>query len=95
MTYLYDFGDGWEHSVTLEKRLLPDIQLRRPRCIGGQNACPPEDVGCPVGYMNYLEALLDPQHEEHQDMLNWRGPGFHPAKFSVAIAESRLQAEFG
>ena len=63
LIYLYDFGDGWQHTVTLEQRLPPDLSLRRPTCIAGDNACPPEDVGVPGGYMNYLEAVLDPQHE--------------------------------
>ncbi len=91
LIYLYDFGDGWQHTVTLEQRLPPDLSLRRPTCIAGDNACPPEDVGVPGGYMNYLEAVLDPQHEEHEEMIEWRGPGFHPSRFSIDEANAQLQ----
>ncbi len=91
LIYLYDFGDGWQHTVTLEQRLPPDLSLRRPTCIAGDNACPPEDVGGPGGYMNYLEAVLDPQHEEHEEMIEWRGPGFHPSRFSIDEANAQLQ----
>ncbi len=91
MSYLYDFGDGWQHTITLEARLPADPTLRRPTCVAGENACPPEDVGGPGGYMHYLEAVLDPQHEEHSEMIEWRGPGFHPSHFSIDMAETRLQ----
>lgn len=91
LLYLYDFGDSWQHTVTLEDRLPPDLSLRRPTCIAGEYACPPEDVGGPGGYMHYLEAVLDPQHEEHEEMIEWRGPGFHPSRFSIDEANAQLQ----
>ena len=90
LSYTYDFGDSWHHTVTREAQLAPDLTMRRPRCIAGENACPPEDVGGPPGYMQYLEAILDPKHPQHSEMIEWRGPGFHPKKFSVDDAEARL-----
>lgn len=95
MSYLYDFGDSWHHTITLEERLPPNLQMRRPMCIAGENACPPEDVGGHGGYMNYLEAVLDPLHEEHEEMIEWRGSGFHPSHFSIDAVEARLQRELG
>lgn len=47
--YLYDFGDSWEHSVTVEKVLAPSEQ-KCPVCVGGEMACPPEDCGGTYGY---------------------------------------------
>src|SRR5512145_790286 len=41
----YDFGDSWQHTLTLEKILPPDAYKRLPLCLGGNRACPPEDVG--------------------------------------------------
>lgn len=90
IAYLYDFGDGWQHTITLVKRLPPDLKFRRPRCIAGENACPPEDVGGPPGYLHYLEAVLDPAHEEHADMIEWRGAGFDPTRFDIARAEADI-----
>jgi len=95
MSYHYDFGDSWHHTITLEERLPADLRLRRPSCVGGENACPPEDVGGPGGYMHYLEAVLDSQHEEHSEMVKWRGPGFHPSRFSIDMAEERMQRYLG
>jgi hypothetical protein len=60
-------------------------------CLDGQGACPPEDVGGIGGYEQFLEALADPLHEEHDDMLVWVGFRFDPAVFSVASANVALQ----
>ena len=75
--YLYDFGDRWEHSVEVEDvGLIPEqVAITRfPACIGGQGACPPEDCGGPLGYANLLQALIDPDHHEHEQQLRCYGP---------------------
>ena len=41
ITYTYDFGDGWEHSIVLEKRLPSDPEAVYPVCLDGRLACPP------------------------------------------------------
>ena len=76
--YLYDFGDGREHRVTVEKILPPAPGLKLPQCSDGANACPPEDVGGPPGYNEFLQAINDPSHEEHESMLDWCGGSFDP-----------------
>ncbi len=80
--YLYDFGDGWEHDVLLEAIVMPEPEGKYPVCLAGERAAPPEDVGGVPGYENYREALRDPAHEEHEDLLAWRGP-FDPEAFSA------------
>ena len=52
-TYVYDFGDSWIHEMTVVKILSPEQGVRYPRCISGQGACPPEDVGGPWGYEEF------------------------------------------
>ena len=59
-------------------------------CVGGENACPPEDVGGPPGYQYFLEAITDPTHEEHADMLAWCGDGFDPTEFDIEIVNRKL-----
>jgi hypothetical protein len=81
--YLYDFGDSWEHDLVLEAILLPETATQYPTCIGGERRTPPEDVGGTPGYEEYLVVLTDPEHEEHANMLRWRGP-FDPEAFSAA-----------
>ena len=84
--YCYDFGDGWEHDILLEK-VLPierGTKLELPQCTAGRRACPPEDCGGEPGYLNLLEVLADPKHEEHESMLEWVGGHYDPAAFDPA-----------
>jgi hypothetical protein len=67
--YIYDFGDDWYHTITLELRTLEKISSAD--CIDGKGKCPPENCGGPWGYKNLLKILAEPAHEEHIDMLNW------------------------
>lgn len=87
-TAVMDYGsDGWLHDITLVKIRERD-QKYYPKCIGGENACPPEDCGGSDGYRNLLEALKDPKHEEHKDMKEWMDDmgykKFNPTKFKVS-----------
>jgi len=88
--YVYDFGDDWEHKIKIEK-VLPTDACAVPICIGGANACPPEDVGGRYGYADFLEAIADPAHPEHRDLLDWRGGTFDPKAFDPDVIDRRLQ----
>jgi hypothetical protein len=90
LSYEYDFGDSWEHDVILEAITQPEVAIQYPICFAGARACPPEDVGGLSGYDHYLKAIADPQHEEHQEMIDWRGEGFDPVAFNLAAVNSRL-----
>ena len=89
-TYEYDFGDGWQHEIVLEKTLEPEPKVKYPRCIEGKRACPPEDCGGPWGYSDYLAAIADPMHEQHEEMLEWRGP-FDPEAFDAKKATKEMR----
>lgn len=89
-TYEYDFGDGWTHDVVLEKTLVPDPEVSYPVCLDGQRACPPEDVGGAFGYEEFLEALADADHEEHESYLEWVGGEFDPEAFDIEEANHLL-----
>ncbi|MDX2151807.1 MAG: plasmid pRiA4b ORF-3 family protein [Bryobacteraceae bacterium] len=91
--YAYDFGDGWKHDVLLEAILLPQPQTFYPCCIAGARNVPPEDVGGPFAYAGYLEALSDPSHQEHDDLLAWRGP-FDPEEFALERINASLKRSF-
>jgi hypothetical protein len=81
--YVYDFGDGWTHVLTVEKVLAPEPGVRYPRCVSGRRACPPEDVGGPWGYDGFLEVMGDPNHPEHDERTKWAGGPFDPAAFDI------------
>jgi hypothetical protein len=70
--YLYDFGDNWEHKITIEDMDFKPENLEKPiYCIKGEGMCPPEDIGGVFGFENFCEIMADPNHEEHADMKEW------------------------
>lgn len=83
MLYLYDFGDGWEHVIELEKIIVGDKTSSKPRCIAGKRACPPEDCGGIYGYYDLLVAIKDPDHPEHENMIEWLGGDLDSEFFDV------------
>ncbi len=89
-SYLYDFGDSWEHVIQVAKVLQADPKAKYPRCVKGERACPPEDCGGSWGYADLLEALKNPEHEEHEEMLEWLGGGFDPEAFDLKAANREL-----
>ena len=90
MAYEYDFGDSWRHTILLEEVVALDDAIARPRCIGGARACPPEDCGGIPGYQAFLEAVLDPFHPEHRELLAWAGGRFDPAAFNLDAVNRKL-----
>jgi hypothetical protein len=95
LVYEYDFGDSWEHDVVLEAMEPARPGVRYPRAIGGKRACPPEDVGGPPGYEEFLRALGDPSHEDHESMLTWVGGRFGPEDFDLIAANDRVPKRRG
>jgi len=81
--YTYDFGDSWEHSIVLEKRLPSAPSIAYPICTDGQLACPPEDCGGIGGFYDLLDALRDPAHEEHKELQDWVGADYDPEALSI------------
>jgi len=80
--YTYDFGDNWEHKIELEKILPREKSVKYPICVKGRRACPPEDCGGIWGYEEFLEAMKDPKHEQHKEMMDWIGGKFDPEHFN-------------
>lgn len=93
--YEYDFGDGWQHEVLLEKISESEKSVEYPICIGGKRQCPPEDCGGTGGYYHLLEILADPKHKEHEDMLEWLGlenaDEYDPEEFDVDVVNEVLR----
>jgi hypothetical protein len=89
--YEYDFGDGWQHQVTVEKLLPPDTKLKHPVCLAGANACPPDDCGGIPGYYNLLQILADPKHDEHESMMEWIGGKWDAGHFDVDEVNAALK----
>ena len=89
--YTYDFGDNWEHIITVEKiePARPDIEY--PICIKGKRNAPPEDCGGTPGYYNLLEILADPLNQEYSEMKDWVGEDYDPEFFSVEDCNKQIK----
>lgn len=81
--YDYDFGDGWEHTLTLEAIVQRQRHTKYPICLSGARACPPEDCGGVGGYEGVLAVIRDPDHEEYESTLEWLGAEFDPERFDA------------
>ena len=92
--FRYDFGDGWEHRVIVTDR-LPTAGRIRPACLAGRGACPPEDVGGPCGYADFLKAIADPRHARHAELLQWCGGRFDAEAFEAAEVDQLFASLHG
>ncbi|PKQ14877.1 MAG: hypothetical protein CVT67_12055 [Actinobacteria bacterium HGW-Actinobacteria-7] len=88
--YEYDFGDGWEHEIVIESLGEPVSGANYPRCTAGERACPPEDCGGIHGFAEFVEAMADPRHPEHEAMRAWYGGEFDPAAFRAEQTSALL-----
>jgi hypothetical protein len=90
--YVYDFGDGWEHTVILEKILDVDPSVKYPKCIAGARACPPEDCGNYPGYKKICEIMKDPTDPEYESTLEWLcNKKYNPEEFYLLKADIRVK----
>ena len=78
LTCIYDFGDGWEHTIKVERLADPAPGALYPCLIEVSGRCPPEDCGGPWGYAEMLEAIADPKHERHAELTEWIADEFDP-----------------
>jgi Plasmid pRiA4b ORF-3-like protein len=88
--YTYDFGDSWEHSILVEKILPLDQKVSYPLCIKAKRACPPEDCGGAWGYLEFLEAIQNPSHPEHESFLEWVEGSFDSEQSDLYEINQRL-----
>lgn len=91
LRYVYDFGDYWDHRITVEKKLAPDPVLGLPFCVGGACATPPEDCGGVPGYTDFVKAMADPDDPEHAHLAAWIGAEtWDPKVFDSMEVNDRL-----
>jgi hypothetical protein len=71
LSYIYDFGDNWEHTIKIERIAPAAPGAVYPNLLDATGNCPPEDVGGYPGYMELLEAKADPGHERRAELEDW------------------------
>jgi hypothetical protein len=89
LVYLYDFGDDWQHEVTVEKAMVKPAGTY-PRVVAGRNACPPEDCGGPWGYADLVKTLASRRTARRRELIEWLGGPFDPKHFDLEEANERL-----
>ena len=90
--YAYDYGDGWEHKVKVVKTIA-NSTLVAPQLVDGAGDAPPEDVGGPGGFEEFLQIVSDPKDPEHEDMLAWaESQNAHP--FDLTQKQNELSDHF-
>jgi hypothetical protein len=90
LNYTYDFGDNWRHKILLEK-ILPAGTISRPICVDGRRRRPPEDVGGPSGYEEFLNISFEPEHEDSRRFREWAGGTFHAEEFDLKAVNDVLE----
>jgi hypothetical protein len=100
LLYVYDFGDDWQHAVMYEGPAPKERGVTYPSYVSGARRCPPEDCGGPHGYAELLDAIRDPTHERHDELLEWLGGSFDADLFRASDVrfddpKKRLKRAFG
>jgi len=89
-SYTYDFGDNWQHSITIETVAAADPAIDYPRFIEGARRAPPEDVGGVPGFEEFLEAMTKPRHPERKRLITWYGRIFDPEDIDLPSVNARV-----
>lgn len=90
--YIYDFGDDWQHRVVVNGGLVSEEAGSASLCIAGARSAPPEDVGGPPGYEDFLAAWKSPKHPEHGAVRRWAGRSFDPERFDLEKVNKSIRA---
>jgi hypothetical protein len=93
--YEYDFDSSWRHEILFEGCPPAEDGRQYPYCVEGQHACPPEDVGGPAGYAQFVRAISDPEHPRHLELRQWVGRPFHPETFDPELATREMRYRWG
>lgn len=96
LDYTYDMGDNWHHTIVIEAVEPGQPDTKYPRYIDGARRCPPEDCGGTPGFENFLDAIANPKHEDHAELIEWYdacyGGTYHPETIDELIAKRRVGA---
>jgi hypothetical protein len=91
ISYEYDFGDGWEIEINIEKTYPGEAQLSKAVCLAGARHGPMEDSGGPHGYQQMLRILKNPRHKEYTETKQWIGYHFNAERFEVESTNELLE----
>lgn len=79
LIYHYQFGEGWQVEVRVEKTVAIEKGVSYPTCIAGERAGPPEDCGGLEAFHDMLACIKEPNTELGREWLEWLGPNYDPS----------------
>ena len=89
--YVYDFGDNWEHTLTVEKILNDKDAALVPVYLEGERACPPEDCGSYPGYYQLMKIKKNKTHPEYRErIVEWLGEDWDFERFNIDEVNKEL-----
>jgi hypothetical protein len=89
LKYEYDMGDGWKHTVVLEK--IEDGGSKTARCLDGARAAPPEDCGGIDGYNELIHHRCHPEKDGYIGLLEWLGDDYDSELFDLKKVNRELK----
>lgn len=89
-TYTYDFGDDWQHRVTIEK-IIKDYSNNYPCVLKFKGACPIEDCGGIEGYYNCLDIMNNPAHTEYTETVKWTKSQMYMEEYDMEAVNGDLR----
>jgi len=92
LKYVYDFGDGWEHTIKIERTVDPVPGIEYPLLLQAVGRCPPEDIGGPPGYAEFLQAIANPKHQRHAEFTERADETFNPDVVDTQAIDDELTA---
>jgi hypothetical protein len=90
VTYLYDLGDRWFHTITVEKKLTAPEDAAHPRCLAGRRSGPMEDSGGPVGYAELVRQIKARRGPRYRELRAAYATVFDPERFDLAAINAEL-----
>ena len=90
VTFEYDFGDSWMHTVKLIASAEYDCQKKEVKLLAGERACPPDDCGALPGYQELCDAMDKPYSTSAQRFMEWLDCRFDPEYFPLEKAQKAV-----
>ena len=78
LRYGYNFGEGWQVTIKIEKVGPRQKGQVYPQCVAGARAGPPEDCGGLEAFHDLLACLKEPETDLGREWREWLGPDYDP-----------------
>ncbi|MDR0383464.1 MAG: plasmid pRiA4b ORF-3 family protein [Spirochaetaceae bacterium] len=85
----YEYGERWNVKIIFSP--CGDANIKKPVCVAGENAPPPESIEGPLRFRRFISALEADDAREKEIALGELGEGFEPDSFDMDECNRRLE----